>query len=106
MGPIVQMLRMERAPRSQGTSKVLINIWHLVVGNLVYVKGFHALSCSSGYAQRSNSEDSGRLKKVCDSDFTLAPLSSLGTRSPPCALGNREGNVSQPASGDGLGAAL
>lgn len=36
----------------------------------------------------------------------MAPPSSLGTRSPPCALGNREGNVSQPANGDGLEAAL
>lgn len=38
MGTVVQMLRMERAPRSQGTSKMLIDIQHLVVGILVYVQ--------------------------------------------------------------------
>ena len=58
------------------------------------VWGFQALSCSSGYAQRSTLRDSRRLRKVCDGDFTSASLTSLGTRSPPCALGNGEGNMS------------
>lgn len=67
---------------------------------------FQALSCSLGYAQRSTSEDSRRLRKVCDGDLMSAPRSSLGTRSPPCGLGNGGGNVSYQRSGDNLEAAL
>lgn len=95
MGTVIQMLRMERAPGSQGASKVLMDIWHLVVGGMVCIHfwGFQAQSCSSGYAQRSTSENSRSVRKVCDGDFTSAPLASLGTRSPHCALGNGEGNV-------------